>query len=266
MSKIENIESSLQVKRDALIAALADGQDTAPLRANIAVLEADLTEARRGEAAARRSSVKAADVAIANAAEALATQAHANIEAGSQVAGLAELAGEPLAALEQAPELIAAAGHVARAQAALDQAEAARRPALQQLNMLTGRLQAKQQAAAAIRARRNAGDEQAGDAEALAMLTADIDGLGLLVGDSQIKASASDLEAQRRALQTAQAQMQSIAGRAAFKAARDRILQAEQVFLKAHTALICAGAAIGERNQFSIYKASNELRRITYGV
>ena len=100
----------------------------------------------------------------------------------------------------------------------------------------------------------------------LALLAADTEALGLLVGDAQAKASASAPEAQRRALQAAQAQMQNVAGHAAFKAARDRVLQAEQVFLKAHAALISAGAAIGERNQFSIFKASNELRRITYGA
>lgn len=100
------LESALADMRDALIAALANGQDTAPLRANIADLESDLAEARRVQAVARRAAENAADVVIASAAEALATQAHVNIEAGSQVAGLAELAGETLPALEQAPELI----------------------------------------------------------------------------------------------------------------------------------------------------------------
>lgn len=263
---ITNIEAALADMRDALIAALANGQNTAPLRANITGLESDLAEARRVQAVARRAAVKAADGVIANAAEALATNAHVNIEAGSQVAGLAELAGETLPTLEQAPELISAAGHVARAQAALEQAEAAYQPAKNQLEMLTNRLQAKQQATATIRNRRNAGDDQPGDAAELALLAADTEALGLLVGDAQAKASASAPEAQRRALQAAQAQMQNVAGHAAFKAARDRVLQAEQVFLKAHAALISAGAAIGERNQFSIFKASNELRRITYGA
>ncbi|WP_443698718.1 hypothetical protein [Pseudomonas sp.] len=262
---ITNIEAALADMRDALIAALANGQNTAPLRANITGLESDLAEARRVQAVARRAAVKAADGVIANAAEALATQAHVNIEAGSQVAGLAELAGETLP-LEQDPELIFAAGHVARAQAALEQAETAYQPVKNQLEMLTNRLQAKQQATAAIRTRRNAGDDQPGDAAELALLAADTEALGLLVGDSQAKASASAPDTQRRALQAAQAQMQNVAGHAAFKVARDRVLQAEQVFLKAHAALISAGAAIGERNQFSIFKASNELRRITYGA
>lgn len=123
---------------------------------------------------------------------------------------------------------------------ALEQAEAAYQPAKNQLEILTNRLQVKQQTIATIRNRRNAGDDQPGDAAELALLAADTGALGLLVGYAQAKASARAPGAQRRALQAAQAQMQNVTGHAAFKAARDRVLHAEQVFLKRGASDCCS--------------------------
>ncbi len=266
MSNIHRIEQALQASREQLNVALANGEDTSSIRAAIADTAAELADARRAEAESRNAGQIAEANAVNAAATNLTTETQAVIEARSKVDGLAELAGEPLPALTQDPAIEQAAQAVARARAALDKALAAQRPLIAQAELVGGRLRAKQEALEALKARRLAGDDRKGDAEEAALLSADIADIKLLADDSRFKATAAEPDKERSVLEDALNNLVRVEQRAVFNAAHERVLQAEQLFLKAHQALVNAGVAVGERNPLSLFRASNDLRRITFGT
>ncbi|MGE4335649.1 MAG: hypothetical protein AB7E55_06710 [Pigmentiphaga sp.] len=265
MSTIAQLSKDLQAAREQLNVALANGEDTAPIRATITDLEGKLANARRTEAEAAAAAQRAQDELTAKQGAVLANESHESMATRTEVEGLAELAGVDLTITEDA-DVVAAAQMVARARHALANAEERQRPMMQQAELIESRLTERQTELADIRARRLEGKDKPDDAAKASLLQADIDALLLLRDDARIKARAAEPHRERQAVQEAIGNLTRAEQRAVLKVATTRMQQAEQVFLRAHAALVNAGAATGERNQAALFKASPDLRRIVFGT
>ncbi len=261
----EQLKEQLDQAQVELIECLRNGADTAPIRANISRLEGELSQALAAEQAAASAQEAEEAQVIAEQAADIATEAHANIQARTEVEGLAELAGDQLPAVPRNPIVEDAAARVAAARAALAKAEAAQKPLKDEAVRLSQRLGVKRAAADKIRTRRAAGDEQPTDATDLGLLLADIEGLEPLVNEANRAARAADPAAQREVLTTATADLTRAEVKAAFNAAREAVVQAEAVFLRAFKNLLETGRAAGEGSPWAAWKASPDMRRAVTG-
>lgn len=265
--KIHELNEQLSEARAGLVTALAEGAETAPYRERIAYLEGQITDLERQARAEAASARRAEAESVEEDAAALSVETQASVDAAVEVPGLTELAGEPLPAVEENTAIAGAAREVARCRAALERAEAALKPAAEQARMLVGRLTEKREVIAAIKARRLAGDERAGDAADLALLEADAEALRLLVDDASLKAAAADTRpAARLALNAAEAQLAGAHRQATYQAALERLRQAESVFIAAWRGMVDAGRAAGASSPWSEYKASPDMTRAVTGA
>lgn len=265
MSTIQRIHTAQQNNQAALAAALAAGEDTAAIRAEGDRLAAELQAAQDAEVDAERAAQAADAEALDNVRTIIIERTVGALQVSSDVVEFERLIGEPLPAVEVDRELEHAAAQVARAQVALERAEAEHKPHRQQLTQLSERLQAKRRAAEVIKARRAAGDEKPTDSADLAMLAADADALQLMVNDARIKSDASSPTAARAALATAEAALLQAENRAAFRVAKTRVEQIETAFLLAWRQMVEAGSAIGMTSPWSGYRASPEMTRAVTG-
>lgn len=264
--QFHELNEQLSEARAGLVAALAEGADTTPARQRISDLEARIADlerqARADSAAARRAEA----AAVEEGAAALAAETHATVDAATEIPGLAELAGEPLPAVEEDPALTAAAREVARCRAALLSSEAALKPLAEQARMLSGRLSEKQGAISAIKARRLAGDERTDDAADLALLAADTEELQALVTDAHHKASAADERpAARMALNAAEQQLEQARRQGTYRKALERLKQAEAIYLEAFGVMVRAGRDAGQSSPWAAYQAGPDMRRAVTG-
>ncbi|MDV7210773.1 hypothetical protein [Azotobacter beijerinckii] len=265
MSTIQRIQTAQQNNQAALAAALAAGEDTAAIRAEGARLAVELQAAQDAEVEAERAA-EAADVeAVDNVRTIVIERTVGALQVSSSAVELERLLGEQLPAVEADHELEHAAAQVARAQVMLEKAEAEHKPHRQQLLQLSDRLQAKRRAIEVIQSRRAAGDEQPTDSNDLAMLAADADALGLMVGDARIKSDATSPAAARAALATAEAALLQARNRAAFRVAKVRVEQIETAFVSAWRQMVEAGRAIGMSSPWSEFRATPEMTRAVTG-
>lgn len=264
---IEQLNQQLAAANAALEEALSSGGDTTASRYTIGLIEAEIAAEVRRQREEQAEAERAEQAAIAEAAAEVAARTHDAAVAAVEVPGLAELAGAPLPAAPQDPAIEAAAREVARCRAALSAAETALKPIADQAERLTGRLNEKRAALGAIKARRLGGEENPSDAAEMAMLQADIDALQLLVDDARLKAQSADSRQQARtALAQAEAHLEMCRKRLAFDVARNRLAEAERVYLSAWNNMAETGRAIGKHSPWSECPASNEMRRAVTGA
>lgn len=263
---IEQLNEQLAAANTALEEALESGEDSTAPRYQIGLIEAEIAAAVRRQREEKAEAERVERAAIAEAAAEVAAQTHDAMVVAVEVPGLAELAGTPLPAVTQDPAIEAAAREVARCRAALSAADTALKPIATQAEMLAGRLSEKRTAIDAIKARRLAGDERAGDAAELAMLQADSETLQLLADDARLKVQAADTRAvARAALATAEQQLEHARRQAEYRAALARVELAQEVFLDAFGVMVRAGRAAGQSSPWAAYKASPNLVRAVTG-
>lgn len=263
---VEQLNDQLAAAHAALDEALASGGDTTGPRYQIGLIEAEIAAAVRRQREEQAEAECAQQAAIDDSAAELAAKTHATVHAAVDVAGLVELSGEPLPAVPQDSAIDAAARELARCRVVLDRAEAVLKPIAAQAEMLAGRLSEKRTAIAALKARRLAGDERAGDAAELAMLQADFENLQLLADDARLKVQAADTRAAARAaLANAEQQLEQARRQAEYRSALERVNQAQMVFLGLYGAMVRAGRAAGHSSPWSAFKASPNLVRAVTG-
>ncbi len=267
MSKTETLHVELSEARTGLVAALAEGADTAQHRQRIADLEEQIAAVERQAREERAAASRAEAAAVEQAATVLASQTHTAVDAASAVAGLAELTGEPLPAVPEDPAIVAAAREVTRCRAILERAEMDLKPVAEQARMLSSRLAEKNAAADAIKRRRLAGDERSADAAELLTLTSDAEALQLLVGDANAKVAAADVRpAARAALSAAEQQLEHARRQAAYRAALERVRLVEGIFVATWKTMVDLGRAAGAGSPWAEYKASPEAVRAVTGA
>lgn len=267
MSQTETLQAALSEARASLVAALAEGADTAGPRQRIVDLEGQAADLERQAREERAEASRAEAAAVEQATAALAAETHAAVDSSASVPGLAELIGEPLPAVPVDPAIVAAAREVARCRAALERAAVELKPLAAQASMLAARLGEKRAAVEKIKARRVAGDERAADGADLLALTADAEALQLLAGDSSLKASAADTRpAARAALANAEAALAHHQRLSTLAAAKARAELAEDVLLEAAAVARAAEKAVGAIHPSMVYVVSSDLRKLVVGV
>ena len=263
---ITDLENAIAEARTALLAALAAGDDTQPLRQQITTLETDLAALERAQAETAAAAADAEHAAIEQAAADLAAAAHTVVEQAADLPILAELTGEPLPALERDPALAAVACEVARCRAELAAAEATVQPLIEQAAKLGDRLAAKRADLAALQTRRATGDEHDGDAARLALLTADMALLEQLVHEANAQLAGADTrQSARTALAAAESELARTQAKTTHRATLERLKMAEEAFLSAFGAMVRAGRAAGHGSPWSEWQASPNLRRAVTG-
>lgn len=264
-SNIEQLNEQLTAANAALDEALASGADTTAVRYTIGQLEAEIAAVVRRQREEQAEAERAEQAAIAAVAAELAAQTHSATVAAVDVPGLSDLAGE-LNEVQEDPEIAWAARDVAKARAALAQAETSHKPLVEKASNYGARLAEKRAASDAIRARRVAGDERDGDGAELAVLQDDIRALTELHNAALSAAAAQDgRPAARAAVTQAESLLEGRRKRLAFDAARARLLEAERVYLAAWNIMAETGRAIGKHSPWSECPASNEMKRAVTG-
>jgi len=266
MSQLSALNEQLATANAALEKALASGGDTTDVRYQIGLIEAEIAAAVRRQREEQAEAERAEQAAVEEAAAAAAEQAHKAVEAAAVVPGLEDVAGEPLPALERNPQIDLAAREVARCRVALERAEAAMKPHAEKVAGLQQRIKSKLTAIDETTARRIAGDERAGDASDLDMLRKDNAGLDALLTAAKGEASAADQRpAARAALQAAEAALIAVQKQIAYESARQRLADAERVYLAAWSNAAETGRAIGKHSPWLEFPASPEMRRAVTG-
>lgn len=267
MSTIEQLIQRIDAAKTELDLALSDGENTAPIRAQITTLEGELATAR---AASRRAAEDAAAedaAAVQAAAETLAAQQQAALEAATALPELADMPDEEqLSPIELSPAVAAAVREVAVARIALEK----RLPILQRqqqaLAKLQGRIAEEQAKIQAIKDRRAAGDRRDDDAGAITLLSDDVAGLERLLAGAMAKVQEAEPVAERHALQAAEQRLEHTRGKVLLDIANERIRLAEQIFMRAYAAQRGAERALGLHlsNPSGTYRATKEFRDIVY--
>lgn len=267
MSTIAALTSQLEAAQTDLELALADGDDTAPIRTEIARIEAEITAARGAEAQAHREQAEQEDAEVRTATAALTESQHSAIEAATTCPDLVELTGEDLPAIERDPAIAKACHDVALATAAVNKASGTHQTLVAKATKIRERLAAKQGEIAAIQQRRATGDSRPDDAGAVTLIQGDLADLQRLLSVAQLKADSAEPNAARQAMNNAQATLDHLRSQAVLRTAEQRMQLAEKVFVESHQALVAAALGAGNKNaQSSAYKASNIVRKITYGA
>lgn len=267
MSQTETLQAELSAEHVAFSETLADGGDTTPHRQRIADLEGQIAAVERQAREERAAASRAEAAAVEHAGAVVAAETHAAVEAASNVPCLAELTGEALPALAQDPAIDAAAREVARCRAHLERAGAELKPLQEQAAKLAARLAEKQASIDAIKRRRLAGDERAGDAAELLALTTDAESLLPMVADANAKVAAADARpTARAALANAEAALAHQQRLATLAAAKVRAELAERVLLDAAANARAAEKAVGAVHPNMTYAVSGDLRKLVVGV
>lgn len=267
MSPLNTLTEQLATARIALNTALEAGADTTESRYLIANLENEIAAHERTAREERAAASRAEAAAVVEAAAKLAAKTHATVDAAASVPSLVELTGKPLPAMEQDPAIEAAAREVARCRAHLERAGAELKPHQEQADKLAARLAEKQTSIDAIKRRRLAGDERAGDAAELLALTTDAESLVPMVADAIAKVAAADTRpSARAALVNAEAALTRQQRLATLAAAKVRAELAERVLLEAAAAARAAEKAVGAVHPAFCYAVSGDLRKLVVGI
>lgn len=259
MNQINDLNDQLAAARAALTAALVEGNDTTELRYSIGHIENELNAFIRIE---REEQDR---IAAEQAAE-LAGLAHGEIDTAATFAGLEELNGEPLPAIDRSPEINHASRMIAVAQAKLAAAEARHKEQFAKVTKLAGRHSEKVTAIDAIKQRRIAGDEHAGDAAELALLATDAESLAGLVATARAEVI-DDRAMAREELAQAQQYLEQLKRQQTLAACKARAELAERLLLATASAAKTAAKSVGGVLHPSItWAPSPDLRKLVVGV
>lgn len=263
MNNIQAIQSKISEAKAGIEAALFSGDDTQSLRTTLADLEADLAQVERDAAdaaqALQRAKAKEADQRAAEAVNA----AHQTllVAAGPDV-----VAGVKMSTPDADPAVEAAAARLSAARDHLEREQAVHQEKAAKVSALRGRLAEKTRARDEILARRIGGAERPGDGGEVLLLAADIENLRSLVTAAEAHAEACRPTAALRLVSEAETVLSAAQRQAVYQLKQARLLELERAFLDAHAEVVQAGAAVGQHNRFALFRASNELRMITYGA
>ncbi|WP_128290826.1 hypothetical protein [Afifella aestuarii] len=258
-------QKQLDEANEALTAALRDGEDTTSIRSQIKNLEDKLAGEQQAQAAKTRQARQAKETALQEAAQEVALAEQQEIDQGAQVDGLSELLdGEEPAPVVDDPELQTAARGVAQAQHVFDVASERHQEAQAQVAKLQKRLNEKEAREHTLRQARLAGDED--NAAELHALGLDIEGLRELLADARRQAKDRSPAHEQRALTEARQRLEQVRTHATARVLEQRARQAEQVFIHAHAKFVEAAMAAGEKNRFTAFTPSPDLKFIVYGV
>lgn len=270
-------QAAVAAARAVMLAAIRDDADeaaTAAARAALDAARADLAsaedaEAARAQAAAAEAKVSAAAQAEADEAAAAGAVAQVDAFVAEAIAAVAPPADAPnlLPAPAMPKNVVRAAAEVARAAAALERANEPLLAAQADRRKLAERLALKEAAAAAIRARRLAGDSRDGDAAEMHLFDSDAAELRSALAEADVRVSAAQPDEHLIRLHRDAV--------AALAAAQDRaVLDGMVQRMQALDEAIVAGAralrAAGQRQQplfnlASYWRASEDLRKVVQG-
>lgn len=264
MKNIPEIESRLAGARTDLTAALERGDaDTTPFRRAVVAIERELAYAQAEQADAERAQQNAEQnrlSALSADAVRTANEAVADSVGGDVVAGV-----DMPAAIDD-PAIASAASRLSAARDRLAREEVVFKSHNDKYLTLCSRLNDKECTRNAILARRVTGNEKPGDAAEVSLLAEDISSLKELVSNARLNAEQYKPNTAHRMVAEAEAALIKAQSRAVFVAKQARLQELERAFLKAHTEMVEAGFAIGERNKHTMFTASQALRTITYGT
>ncbi len=263
MNKTQAIQAKIAEAKASIEAALFTGGDTAQLRVTLADLETELALAEQAAADAamehQQAEAERADQLAAEVAEA-AQQALVNAVGPDVVADV------QMPASDADPVIERAAARLSAARDRLDRENVAFQRLTASAAEVRERLAAKVSARDAILTRRSSGDERPGDSGEVLLLTADIESLRQMAQNADSAANAARPTAAIQLVNQAEAELTSAKDGAVFRAKLARLQALEVAFLTAHSELVAAGAAIGQRNRHALFRASQELRYIAYGT
>lgn len=263
MNKIQAINSKITDVKVGMEAILSIGGDTQSLRITLGNLEAQLAHAEREAADEERArQQELAERADQRAAE----SAHMAHQSLVDAAGAAVVAGVRMPEPEIDPTIADAAARLSAARERLAREQAVYAGQLAEVTSLQSRVDAKEGARREILSRRVAGDERPHDPTELHLLAEDISTLKELISRARATAEQHRPGTSERLVADAEQALAAAQARAVFSVKMARTRELEAAFLAAHAELVAAGAAIGQRNQFALYRASDALRRITYGT
>jgi colicin import membrane protein len=263
---VASATEALQLAEQVLEEALTLGGDTSDARAAVQVGHDALAAATAAEqqaadeaAAAERDAAEQDDADAVDAAEEEFTAVVSTVAAapGAEALPAPVVPGMVLQSLRQ----------VQRAQRALAAAQAPYAAAAKDVAAVRARLNAKETALAEIRARRTGGDEQPGDAAAMAALAMDGEDLRRIAGGLQAKvdAAASAVQAAQQAVREAQQAVVAAKARAELDSMVERVRAVETHFVAQVRALRLAAQARGHGNFGSVYLPSEKLRMLAAG-
>lgn len=261
---IQEIESRLIGARTDLTAALERGDaDTSPYRNAVVAIERELAAAQAEQANAERAQQRAEQERLSS----LSSEATRNAQnAIADAAGADVVAGVDMPAVIDNPAVANAAARLAAARDRLAREEATYQLYSGKYITMKSRLTDKERTRDSILARRVSGDEKTGDAAEVALLAEDISSLKELVADAHRNAEQYRPNTARRMVADAEAELAKAQSRSVYLAKQARLQELERAFLAAHTEMVEAGFAVGERNKHTMFRASQELRAITYGT
>lgn len=262
MSTNSQLVSQLEAAKTQLNSALEAGQPTRAIRAEVARLEAALTDAQASEEAVQRDMADQDAAKVQASGAALAEAEHTAIEALGAPEQLAELLPEQFAPAERDPIIDTAAQVVAQAAAALEKAEAAHAELASTAAKLRTTLAAKQTALAEVKARRTAGTATPEDALEALGLPDDIADLERMLAIASEKAAAAIPHTERAELTTAQKHLGQAVETVKLRILRDRIALAESALLKVYRELRAAENAspLYRHRPSGDYRANPELK------
>jgi hypothetical protein len=263
VSTIAQLISLLEAAQTDLELALADGEETASFRTEIARIEAAITEMRGAEVEALRQQGEQEKVDVRAATVALTESQHDMIEAATIAPELVEL-GETIPAIDIDPLIAAAAHDVALAKSALDKAEVIHRRLQANVDKFRARISEEQAKVEAIKTRRADGNRRDDDAGAMTLLEDDIAGLQRLFSSAQTKADEANPHIHCRELEVAQNRMDMVRGEAQLRVSDLRLRLAEQAFLRAYADQRAAERVVGLHLNWpsGTYRADREFKNI----
>lgn len=264
MKSISEIESRLAGARVNLTAALERGDaDTTPFRNAVIEIDRELAAAQAEQASAERARQCAEQGRLSELSANAVSKAH---NAVVDAAGADMVAGVDMPTVINDPAVSNAAARLAAVRDRLNREEATYQSHNAKYLNLKGRLTHKEHIRDEILARRVTGDEKPGDAAEVALLAEDISSLKELVADAHRNAERFRPNTSRRTVADAEAELAKAQSRSVYFAKQARLQELERAFLAAHAEMVAAGFAVGERNKHTMFRASPELRAITYGT
>ncbi|WP_354115471.1 hypothetical protein [Bradyrhizobium sp. LA7.1] len=250
--------------------ALLDGSDTSEARAALdqardaLAKHQDAQQAAERERHAAESAREAAENAEAEAAAAgQALKAVANtVERVQLPEGV-----EPPAPVEH-PVVAKAGAEVARIKLEIERGEPERKKVAGEVAALAGRANAKRVEANAIRTRRLAGNEEAGDAASLHLLEADANDLASLAQAAQVRLQAlgQPVAGLRQQLAAAEEKLKAAQVEAALHGQADRVRVLEAALIAGVRELRSSMLKVGFTNLPSFFSPTEELRKTAYGA
>ena len=267
---LTDLQSAVQAASDRLADALLDGSDTSEARAALdqardaLAKHQDAQQAAENERLAATSAREAAENAEAESdAVGRALKAVANTTRRVQLpAGI-----EPPLPAEH-PAVVKAAAEVARLRLEIEQGEPERKKIGDEIAALTGRADAKRAEANAIRARRLAGREEAGDAATLHLLEADANDLTSLAQAAQqrLQALGQPTAAQRQQLAAAEQRLKAAQVEAALHGQAERVRVLEAALIAGVRELRGSALKVGFGNLPTFFVPSQKLRDVANGI